>query len=78
MLFSGLISIFKPKQNADEKLLNSETANAPKPASEVPLVEGASGQVDTHLIRTVPADVARVQSTGTGAGGSPLIATIKF
>lgn len=78
MLFSGLINIFKPKQNADEKLLDSETANAPKPASEVPLVEGASGQVDTHLIRTVPADVARVQSTGTGAGGSPLIATIKF
>lgn len=78
MLFSGLISIFKPKQNADEKLLDSETANAPKPASEVPLVEGASGQVDTHLIRTVPADVVRVQSTGTGAGGSPLIATIKF
>lgn len=77
-MFSGLINIFKPKQNADEKLLDSETANAPKPASEVPLVEGASGQVDTHLIRTVPADVARVQSTGTGAGGSPLIATIKF
>lgn len=78
MLFSGLISIFKPKQNADEKLLNSETANAPKPASEVPLVEGASGQVDTHLIRTVPADVARVQSRGSGAGGASLIAPIKF
>ena len=78
MLFSGLISIFKRKQNADEKLLDSETANAPKPASEVPLVEGASGQVDTHLIRTVPADVARVQSGGTGAGGASLIAPIKF
>lgn len=77
-MFSGLVKIFKPKQNAEDKLLDSETANAPKPASEVPLVEGASGQVDTHLIRTVPADVARVQSTGTGAGGSPLIATIKF
>lgn len=78
MLFSGLISIFKPKQNADEKLLDSETANAPKPASEVPLVEGASGQVDTHLIRTIPADVARVQSRGSGAGGASLIAPIKF
>lgn len=77
-MFSGLVKIFKPKQNTEDKLLDSETANAPKPASEVPLVEGASGQVDTHLIRTVPADVARVQSTGTGAGGSPLIATIKF
>lgn len=77
-MFSGLVKIFKPKQNAEDKLLDSETANAPKPASEVPLVEGASGQVDTHIIRTVPADVARVQSTGTGAGGSPLIAPIKF
>lgn len=78
MLFSGLINIFKPKQNADEKLLDSETANAPKPASEVPSVEGASGQVDTHLIRTIPADVARVQSRGSGAGGASLIAPIKF
>ena len=78
MLFSGMINIFKPKQNADEKLLDSETANAPKPASEVPLVEGASGQVDTHLIRTIPADVARVQSRGSGAGGASLIAPIKF
>lgn len=78
MLFSGLINIFKPKQNADEKLLDSETTNAPKPASEVPLVEGASGQVDTHLIRTIPADVARVQSRGSGAGGASLIAPIKF
>lgn len=73
MLFSGLINIFKPKQNADEKLLDSETANAPKPASEVPLVEGASGQVDTHLIRTIPADVARVQSRGSGARAARLL-----
>ena len=77
-MFSGLVKIFKPKQNTEDKLLDSETANAPKPVSDVPLVEGASGQVDTHLIRTVPADVARVQSTGTGAGGSPLISTFKF
>lgn len=77
-MFSGLVKIFKPKQNADEKLLDSETANAPKSVSEVPLLEGASGQVDTHLIRTVPADVARVQSGGTGAGGASLITPIKF
>jgi hypothetical protein len=78
MLFSGLISIFKPKQNADEKLLDSETANAPKSVSDVPLLEGGSGQVDTHLIRTIPADVARVQTRGSGAGGASLIAPIKF
>lgn len=77
-MFSGLVKIFKPKQNAEDKLLDSETANAPKPVSEVPLVEGGSGQVDTHIIRTIPADVARVQSTGTGAGGASLIAPIKF
>ncbi len=77
-MFSGLVKIFKPKQNAEDKLLDSETANAPKPVSDVPLVEGGSGQVDTHIIRTIPADVARVQSTGTGAGGASLIAPIKF
>lgn len=77
-MFSGLVKIFKPKQNAEDKLLDSETANAPKPVSDVPLVEGGSGQVDTHLIRTIPADVARVQARGTGAGGASLIAPIKF
>lgn len=77
-MFSGLVKIFKPKRNAEDKLLDSETANAPKPVSDVPLVEGGSGQVDTHIIRTIPADVARVQSTGTGAGGASLIAPIKF
>ena len=77
-MFSGLVKIFKPKQNTEGKLLDSETANAPKPVSDVPLVEGGSGQVDTHLIRTIPADVARVQTRGTGAGGASLIAPIKF
>jgi hypothetical protein len=77
-LFSGLVKIFKPKQNTEDKLLDRETANAPKPVSDVPLVEGGSGQVDTHLIRTIPADVARVQTRGTGAGGASLIAPIKF
>lgn len=77
-MFSGLVKIFKPKQSAGDKLLDSETANAPKPVSEVPLVEGSSGQVDTHLIRTIPADVARVQTGGTGVGGASLIAPIKF
>lgn len=77
-MFSGLVKIFKPKQTADDKLLDSETANAPKPVSDVPLVEGSSGQVDTHLIRTIPADVARVQTGGTGTGGASLIAPIKF
>lgn len=77
-MFSGLVKIFKPKQNTEDKLLDSETANAPKPVSDVPLVEGGSGQVDTHLIRTIPADVARVQTRGTGAGGASLIAPIKF
>lgn len=58
--------------------LSEETAKDPRPVSDVPIVEGASNQVDTHMIRTVPADVARVQTSGTGVGRATLIQPLRF
>ena len=65
------------KSHAPEGL-SEETAKDPKPVSDVPIVEGASNQVDTHMIRTVPADVARVQTRGAGVGGATLIQPLRF
>lgn len=65
------------KSHAPEGL-SEETAKDPRPVSDVPIVEGASNQVDTHMIRAVPADVARVQTRGAGVGGATLIQPLRF
>jgi hypothetical protein len=70
-LFTGLLRVVRKGQD-EGKVRN------PKPVDEVPLVEGSSNQVDTTMIRTVPADVSRVQAGGTGTGGSPLIRPLQF
>lgn len=70
-MFTGLLRVVRKGQD-EGKVRN------PKPVDEVPLVEGSSNQVDTTMIRTVPADVSRVQSGGTGTGGSPLIRPLQF
>lgn len=73
-MFTGLLRVVRKEQDKG-KVRN------PKPVDEVPLVEGASNQVDTTMIRTVPADVSRVQSGGIGtggSGGSPLIRPLQF
>ena len=73
-MFTGLLRVVRKEQDKG-KVRN------PKPVDEVPLVEGASNQVDTTMIRTVPADVSRVQSGGIGtggSGGSPLIPPLQF
>lgn len=75
-MFTKILSKFR-KSHAPEGL-SEETTRGPKPVSDVPIVEGASNQVDTHMIRTVPADVARVQSSGTGVGGAALIQPLRF
>jgi hypothetical protein len=75
-MFTKLLSKFR-KSHAPEGL-SEETAKDPRPVSDVPIVEGASNQVDTHMIRTVPADVARVQTSGTGVGGATLIQPLRF
>lgn len=71
-MFTGLLRVVRKEQDKGR-------VRNPKPVDEVPLVEGASNQVDTTMIRTVPADVSRVQAGGgTGAGGSPLIRPLQF
>lgn len=75
-MFTKILNKFR-KSHAPEGL-SEERAKDPRPVSEVPIVEGASNQVDTHMIRAVPADVARVQTRGTGAGGAALIQPLRF
>ncbi len=72
-MFTGLLRVVRKEQDKGR-------VRSPKPVDEVPLVEGLSNQVDTTMIRTVPADVSRVQAGGggTGAGGSPLIRPFQF
>lgn len=72
-MFTGLLRVVRKEQDKGR-------VRSPKPVDEVPLVEGLSNQVDTTMIRTVPADVSRVQAggSGTGAGGSPLIRPLQF
>lgn len=72
-MFTGLLRVVRKEQDKGR-------VRNPKPVDEVPLVEGLSNQVDTTMIRTVPADVSRVQAGGggTGAGGSPLIRPLQF
>ena len=75
-MFAKILNKFR-KSHAPEGL-SEERAKDPRPVSEVPIVEGASNQGDTHMIRTVPADVARVQTSGTGVGGATLIQPLRF
>lgn len=75
-MFTKLLSKFRKSHAAEG--LSEETAKDPRPVSEVPIVEGGSNQVDTHMIRAVPADVARVQTRGTGVGGAALIQPLRF
>lgn len=73
-MFTGLLRVVRKEQDKGK-------VRTPKPVDEVPLVEGLSNQVDTTMIRTVPADVSRVQSGGIGtggSGGSPLIRPLQF
>lgn len=76
-MFSGLVKIFR-KPAEPEGGYSTEVSKDPKPVSEVPLVEGGAGQVDTRVIRLNTADVARAQARGTGVGGATLIDPIKF
>lgn len=75
-MFTKILNKFR-KSHAPEGL-SEERAKDPRPVSDVPIVEGASNQVDTHMIRAVPADVARVQTRGTGVGGASLIQPLHF
>jgi hypothetical protein len=76
-MFSGLIKIFR-KPTEPEGGHSTEVSKDPKPVSEVPLIEGGAGQVDTRVIRLNTLDVARTQTRGTGVGGATLIDPIKF
>lgn len=76
-MFSGLVKIFK-KPTEPEGGYSTEVSKDPKPVSDVPLVEGGAGQVDTRVIRLNTLDVARAQTRGTGVGGATLIDPIKF
>lgn len=76
-MFSGLIKIFR-KPTEPEGGYSTESSKDPKPVSEVPLVEGGAGQVDTRVIRLNTADVARTQTRATGVGGATLIDPIRF
>lgn len=73
-MFTGLLRVVRKEQDKGR-------VRSPKPVDErASSFEGLSNQVDTTMIRTVPADVSRVQAGGggTGAGGSPLIRPLQF